>query len=342
MRKLCAGLLAFAALACLASPGARAQTIDAIKARGRLVCPVPTASNFGFLELDDRGNWRGMDTDLCRAVATALLGTPDKVTFSPVSWADRFTALQSGTLDIVVMSTGWTRARDARLGLLFTQPYFFGGAQLLVPSSLGAKSAKDLRNVTICAVAGTTVERNVGLYLTSLNAPYRMLTFEKGPDATAAYRSGRCEALANFGPQIAALRALEFTAAEHAILPDAISMEPQAMALRQNDVALWRVANWTLMALVQADMLGVTKDNADAMRAQADARPEVKFLLGATPGIGDGLGLRDTWALDVIKAVGNYGELYARSLGDKSPYQLPPGPNQPWNKGGLLFTPTFD
>ncbi|MFM0653543.1 transporter substrate-binding domain-containing protein [Paraburkholderia sediminicola] len=338
-----------AALACVgavaawsAPASAQSATLAKIKARGSLICPVPTSPYLGFFEVNSDGSWHGFDIDICKSIATAILGPNAKATFSAVSWADRFPALQSGSLDLIAMFTGWTRSRDAKIGLQFSQPYFFAGVRLMVPVSLKVKAVKELNGATICAAAGTTAVTDLVPYLASLKIKYKLLTFENSSDVASAYKSKRCDAMADAGAGLATMRASQLKIDEHVILPDAVSMEPISVAVRQGDDAFLDVVNWTLFALVQAQRLGITKDNVAARRADPNSSSEVKFLLGVTPGIGEGLGLPDSWAYNVIKANGNYGEIYDRNLGDKSPYKLPAGVNTLWNQGGLLYTPVFD
>ena len=325
-----------------ASTGAQAASPDTIKARGKLICPVPTSALPGFSELDSQGQWKGFDIDLCRSLATAILGTPDKAEFTAISWANRVPALQSGTIDAVIMLTGWVRSRDVKLGMQFTNPYFFGASQLMVPATLKVSSAKQLDGATICSVAGSTTTTNVDGYLRSLSVKHEMLTFEKTSDSTAAYKAGRCEAIAQYGPSNAFFRAAQLDVPGHVILPDMIGMEPESIAVKQGDDALLDMANWTLAALVQADILGITSKNVDAIAADSTSSPDQKRLLGVLPGVGDGFGLDDRWAYRVIKLNGSYGEMFDRDLGQGSPYKMVPGQNQPWTHGGLLFSPVFD
>ncbi|AXK65145.1 transporter substrate-binding domain-containing protein [Burkholderia sp. IDO3] len=322
--------------------GPNSPTLDRIKARGNLICPVPTSPYLGFFEVGSNGSWHGLDVDICKSIATAILGPNPKVSFSAVSWADRFPALQSGSIDLIAMFTSWTRSRDAKLGLQFSNPYLFAGVRLMVPASLKIKSAKELDGATICAVAGSTGDKQLVNYLRSLNVKYKMLTFENFTDVVSAYKNHRCDALSAAGPGLAVLRAGELKTPEQTILPDIVSMEPTSVAVRQGDDAFLDVINWTFGALIEAQRLGITQENVAAKRADRNSSAEVKYLLGVTPGVGEGLGLPDAWAYNVIKQMGNYSEIYARNLGDKSPYKLPPGQNTLWSQGGLLFSPTFD
>ncbi|ALL68413.1 Glutamate Aspartate periplasmic binding protein precursor GltI [Paraburkholderia caribensis MBA4] len=339
---LIAGAATVLASASAQAAGPNSPTLQRIKARGSLVCPVPTSPYLGFFEVGSNGSWHGLDIDICKSVATAILGPNPKVNFSAVSWADRFPALQSGSIDLIAMFTSWTRSRDSKLGFQFSNPYLFAGVRLMVPAALNVKSAKQLDGATICAVAGSTGDRQLVNYLRAINVKYKMLTFENFTDVVSAYKNKRCDALSAAGPGLAVLRAGELKTPEQVILPDVVSMEPISVAVRQGDDAFLDVVNWTFAALIEAQRLGITQANVDAKRSDPNSSAEVKYLLGASPGVGEGLGLSDAWAYDVIKQVGNYSEIYARNLGDKSPYKLPPGPNTLWTQGGLLYSPTFD
>lgn len=332
-----------AGLALLTVPAvAGAQTADRISENNRIVCAVPTSPYLGFLEVDDKGEWSGMDIDICRAIGVAILGPDAQVEFNALSWADRFAALQSGAVDVVAMATGWTRSRDAQLGLQFSLPYYFGGAQLMVHSNLGVAEAAELDGATICAAAGTTVERATAAYLASLGINYEMLTFENTSDRNAAYESERCQVLAGWGPGNAVMRATSLGVDAHTLLPDVISNEPISAVIAQGDQRMMDIVNWTISAMIAADTLGITSENAAAMRDADDALPTVRTLLGASPGFGEGLGLSDDWAFNVITQVGAYSEVFANNLGDNSPYGLPAGSNQAWTDGGILWAPSID
>lgn len=320
----------------------QSATIAKIKARGSIVCPVPTSPYLGFFEVAADGTWHGFDIDMCKAIGSAILGTDAKETFSAVSWADRFPALQAGTLDTIVMFTGWTRSRDTKLGFQFSAPYFFAGVRLMTQAPK-VKTAKDLSGATICTVAGSTADKDLVKYFGARNIKYKMLTFEKFSDATSAYKNKRCDALSGAGPGLAAILASpDMQGGTHMILPDAITMEPIGAVVRQGDEGFLDVINWTFAALLEAQRLGITKDNVTAMKADTSSSAEVKFLLGVSPGVGSGMGLTDSWAYDVIRKVGNYSEIYDRNLGKASPYKLPVGYNTLWNQGGLLYSPGFD
>ncbi len=321
---------------------AKSPTLQGVEDRGTLLCSGHNGSYFGFVEVNDKNEWKGLDIDLCRALTVAILGDADKNQIVPLSWAQRFPALQSGDVDVVIKATGWTMGRDTELGLQFSLPYFFGGAQIVVRKELGIDSVHGLDGGSVCVAAGTTIERIVADHLKSENIEHEMISFEKTAETIAGYQSGRCDAYAAWGPSIAVLLATQFEDAEtHVILGDKLSAEPIAAAMRQGDEEWVDIVNWMLAALMKAEELGVTSANADEMAANPP-NPTVARLLGSNPGIGERLGMRDTWALDMIKAMGNMEEIYHRNLGDNSPYKLERGLNNLWSNGGVLYTPILD
>lgn len=335
-----------AALACaLALPGAAAAvspTVEKIKERGTLLCSGHNGSYFGFVEVNDKNEWKGLDIDLCRAMTTAILGDPTKAQIIPLSWAQRFPALQSGDVDIIIKATGWTMGRDTELGLQFSLPYFFGGTQLMAHGDLGVTEAKDLEGGTVCVEAGTTIERIVADYMKTIGVEHNMVSYEKAAELRSAYLANRCDAFAGWGPNLAVLRATEIENPEsHVILDDQLSSEPIAAAMRQGDEEFVDVTNWMLAALLLAEEHNVTQANVDEMAANPP-NPTVARLLGATPGIGERLGLRETWAREMIAAVGNFAEIYDRNLGANSPYKLDRGLNNLWSHGGVLYAPILD
>ncbi len=321
---------------------AASPTVEAIQERGTLLCSGHNGSYFGFVEVNDKNEWKGLDIDLCRALTTAILGDPNKAQIIPLSWAQRFPALQSGDVDIIIKATGWTMGRDTELGLQFSLPYFFGGTQLMAHGDLGVTEAKDLEGGTICVEAGTTIERIVADYLKTLGVEHTMVSYEKAAELRSAYLANRCDAFAGWGPNLAVLRATEIDNPDaHIILSDQLSSEPIAAAMRQGDEDFVDVANWMLAALLLAEEHGVTKANVEEMAANPP-NPTVARLLGSTPGIGERLGLRETWAREMIAAVGNFAEIYDRNLGEGSPYKLDRGLNNLWSHGGVLYAPILD
>ena len=341
-----AALAAAASVACFAlqptAASAESATVKAIQDRGTLLCSGHNGSYFGFVEVNDKNEWKGLDIDLCRAMTTAILGDPSKAQIIPLSWAQRFPALQSGDVDIIIKATGWTMGRDTELGLQFSLPYFFGGAQLMAHGDLGISQAAELEGGTICVEAGTTIERIVADYMKVLGVEHNMVSYEKAAELRAAYLANRCDAFAAWGAFLAVLRATEIENPEaHVILQDQLSAEPIAAAMRQGDEAFVDVTNWMLSALLLAEEHGVTMANVEEMAANPP-NPTVGRLLGSTPGIGERLGLRETWAREMIAAVGNFGEIYDRNLGKDSPYKLERGLNNLWSHGGVLYAPILD
>ncbi len=321
---------------------AESATLKTVQDRGTLLCSGHNGSYFGFVEVNDKNEWKGLDIDLCRALTVAILGDPDKNQIVPLSWAQRFPALQSGDVDVVIKATGWTMGRDTELGLQFSIPYFFGGAQLMVRKELGISTASELGGGTVCVAAGTTIERIVADHLKAENVEHTMVSFEKTAEVIGAYKAGRCDAYAAWGPSIAVLLANQFEDADsHVILADKLSAEPIAAAMRQGDEDWVDIVNWMLAALIKAEELGVTSSNVDEMVANPP-NPTVARLLGVDAGMGERLGLRDTWAREMIAAMGNFAEIYDRNLGEGSPYKLERGLNNLWSNGGVLYTPILD
>ncbi|WP_191602124.1 amino acid ABC transporter substrate-binding protein [Marinomonas algicola] len=321
---------------------AASPTVQSIQERGTMLCSGHNGSYFGFVEVNDKNEWKGLDIDICHAVTTAILGDPEKAKIVPLSWAQRFPALQSGDVDIIIKATGWTMGRDTELGLQFSTPYFFGGTQVMAHADSGVQELKDLEGGTICVEAGTTNERLIADKMASLDIDYNIVSYEKSSEVTAAYQSGRCDAFGGWGPSLAVLRSNQMgDPSQNVILKDTLSNEPIAAAMRQGDDGFVDLVNWTLAALMIAEEHGVTQANVDDMAANP-VDPTVARLLGSTPGIGERLGLRETWAKDVIKSVGNFSEIYERNLGQNSPYKLERGFNNLWNNGGLLYSPILD
>jgi general L-amino acid transport system substrate-binding protein len=321
---------------------AKSKTLDAIKERGALLCTGHNGSYLGFAEVDDKGNWTGFDIDLCRALATAVLGAPDKLKIVPLSFAQRFPSIQSGDVDVIIKVTGWTMSRDTELGLQFSRPYLLGATQLMVHKSLGVKTASELNGATVCVAGGTSTERLAASYLTSIKVKYELVTYEKSEELRGAYFSKRCDAYAGWGPNLAVTRATgSKDPTEHVILPDVLAMEPESAGMRQGDDGWVDIVNWVFSALLDAELNGVTAANVEQMKSNPP-NPTVARLLGQTPGIGQRLDLRDTWAYDMIKAMGNYGEIFDRTLGKGSKYKLDRGVNALYKDGGVLYPLLLD
>lgn len=344
MKSKLAALAAVAGLSLSAALPAAAQTEDtltAIQERGSLLCTGHNGSYLGFAEVDDQGAWQGFDIEFCKALATAILGSPDALQVVPISWAQRFPAIQSGDIDVIIKVTGWTQSRDTELGLQYSRPYFIGPFYVMSQTELGASSIADLEGGVFCVNAGTTVERVLADYLEANSIDYEPLSFESGEELRSALYAGRCDAIAGFGPFLASTRVNAPDPEALTIIGDVIQLEPEGIVVREGDDALLDVINWMVSALLMAEQEGITRANVDDVRANPPS-PTIERLLGVSPGVGERLGLSDDWAYNVIKTVGNYGEIYDRTVGEGSRYQLLRGLNNLWNNGGLLYPLVLD
>lgn len=344
MKKILKNLAVAGAIALGSATAAQAQNqglLDTIIERDSLLCTGHNGSYLGFAEVDEKGAWQGFDIEFCKALATAILGSPDKLQIIPVSWAQRFPAIQSGDIDVIVKVTGWTQTRDTELGLQYSRPYFIGPFYVMSKTELQAKSIKDLEGGVFCVNAGTTVERVLTDYMETNKISYEPLAFEKGEELRAAFYGGRCDAIAGFGPFLSATRVNAENPDDFEILGDVIALEPEGIVVKQGEDDLLDVINWTVSAMLMAEENGITQANVDEMKANPPSAT-IERLLGVTPGVGARLGLKDDWAYNVIKTVGNYGEVYERTIGEGSRYKLPRGLNNLWNKGGLLYPLVLD
>jgi len=319
---------------------AESDTVNKIKERGKLACGVGQGQRYGFSAPNDQGRWEGMDADYCRVVAAAILGDAEAVNFVPLSAKQRFPALQSGEIDLLVRVTTWTLSRDTTVGLQFAGLNFFTGITFMVNKELGVSSALELDGASICVAPGSTQERVVSDFFSANNIQYTPIVIENQNEINEAYLSGRCDGIIGFTPGNAIIRAYSAENPEdHVILPENLAKEPLGPVVRQGDVEYYDIVNWAGFALLEAEELGVTSENVDEMRNSDD--PKIRRLLGVDPGVGEKLGLRETWAYDVIKNVGNYAEVFDRNLGDGSKLKLDRGLNRLWNDGGLLWAPPF-
>lgn len=337
-----------AALAALALVGGTAaahaengDTLKGVKERGQLNCPGDIGSYAGFAEVDDKGNWKGLDIELCRAISTAIFGDPAKANIVPIDWAQRWPALQSGDIDIVIKASGGTRSRDTELGLQFSMSYYLGTTKVMGHKELNLTSLKDADGGTICVPAGTSTERQVASYLEAKGIKMEIVAIEKNEEVEAAYFSGRCDTYAQWGPVLAIAASQSKDPSAHVLLPDVLALEPEVMIMRQGDDNWVDIANWTLSALLFAEQEGINSTNIDEIKANPPTAEIGKFL-GATPGVGANLGLGDDWAYNVIKKVGNFSEIFERSLGQGSPYKMPREMTALWKDGGVLFPLVFD
>jgi general L-amino acid transport system substrate-binding protein len=321
--------------ALMAAPAHAGKTLDAIKARGQVVCGVNTGLA-GFSAADSSGKWSGLDVDVCRAVAAATLGDAEKVKYVPLNAQARFTALQSGEIDVLSRNTTFSLTRDASLGLHDTVVTYYDGQGFMVPTKSKIKSAKQLKGQTVCVQSGTTTEKNLNDYSKANNLSIKPVVFEKVEAATGAYFSGRCIAYTTDASGLASVRNKEAKdPAEHMILPELISKEPLGPMVRRGDDEWFAIVKWVIYGLIEAEEYGITQANVDEMKSSAD--PVVQRILGTPEDTGKLLGLDKEWMARALKATGNYGEIFERNVGPKSPLGLPRGVNNQWNKGGLMY-----
>lgn len=336
MRKLHVTMAAAAAATLLAAGAAEAATVDEIKKNGVLKCGVSQGLP-GFSNPDDQGSWRGIDVDYCKALAAAILEDSSKVKYVPLSAKVRFTALQSGEVDILSRNTTWTLTRDTSLGINFVGVLYYDGQGFLVRKKLGVKSAKQLSGAAVCTNTGTTTELNITDYFRTNNMKYKVVAFENSNEVVAAYDAGRCDVFTTDRSGLAAERTKLKDPNAHMVLPEIISKEPLGPAVRQGDDQFANLARWTLNALITAEELGVTSENVDDMRANSK-NPEIRRLLGVQGDFGKPMGIDKDWAYRAIKQVGNYGEMYDRNV---KPLGLERGLNALWTQGGILYSPPF-
>jgi general L-amino acid transport system substrate-binding protein len=342
IRIISAALFAVAALFGSASAQAQ-QTLAQIKSRGVLNCGSNTGL-IGFGAPDPQGNWSGLDVEYCRAIAAAIFNDPTKVKFTPLSAKERFTALQSGEIDVLSRNTTWTMSRDTSLGLKFAGVTYYDGQGFMVnqaalkqKTGVDVKSALDLNGASVCTQTGTTTELNLADYFRANKMTYEVVAFEKNEEVLKAYQEGRCDAFTTDQSGLYAERLKFPDPAAHVILPEIISKEPLGPAVRQGDDAWFNVVKWTYYALLNSEELGVTQANVDQMKTSDN--PEIKRLLGAEGDFGKGIGLENDWVVRIIKGVGNYGEIFERNVGQGSPLKIARGKNALWSQGGLQYGP---
>lgn len=330
------GLLSALAVAISAPAMAQEKTLDAVKKRGVLNCAVNVGLP-GFSQPDDKGNWTGLDVDYCKAIAAAVLGDPNKVKFIPTTAKERFTALQSGEADVLVRNTTWSLARDSSLGLSFVGVNYYDGQGFMVKKSLGVTSAKELDGATVCVQTGTTTELNLADYFRSNNMTYQPVVFEKAAEIVQAYQAGRCDVFTTDASGLYGERLQMQNPDEHIVLPEIISKEPLGPSVRQGDSQWFTIVKWVHFALLNAEELGITQANVEQMKSSQN--PEIRRFVGAEGDFGQGLGLDNDWAVRIIKAVGNYGEIFDRNVGKNSRLKIERGLNALWNRGGLQYAP---
>lgn len=334
MKKL-AAFIALAA-AVVVTQSASAQTLKTVKERGILNCGSNgTLAGFGLP--DAQGNWTGLDVDLCRAIAAAVFNDAKKVKYVPLSAKDRFTALQSGEVDILARNTTWTSSRDTSLGLNFTGVNYYDGQGFLVRKSLKVNSALELNGASICVQQGTTTELNLADYFRAHNMQLKSVTFATANEAVKAYDAGRCDSYTSDASALYGERLRLANANDHIVLPEIISKEPLGPAVRHGDDQWFDVVKWVLYGMLNAEELNVTSKNVDEM-VKSD-NPEIKRLLGTEGNFGEQIGLTKDWVVRIVKQVGNYGESFERNVGQGSPLKIDRGLNRLWNKGGVQYAP---
>ena len=320
-----------------ATPAHAGKTIDAIKARGQVICGV-NPSLPGFAAADSQGNWTGFDVDFCKAVAATVLNDATKVKWTPLNASQRFAALQAGEIDVLSRNTTWTLTRDASLGLNFTGVTYYDGQGFMVTKKSKITSAKQLKGATVCVQSGTTTEKNLADYSKAMKLNMKPVVFETQEATNKAYFTGRCQVYTTDASGLASVRNKEATNPDdHLILPDLISKEPLGPSVRRGDDEWFAIVKWVVFALIEAEEYGITQANVDQMKSSTD--PVVQRILGTSEDTGKLLGLDKEWAYRAIKAVGNYGEMFERNVGPKSTLKLPRGANNLWSKGGLIYAP---
>ena len=320
-----------------AMPAAAGPTLDKAKAAGGISCGVPTGVP-GFAQPDTQGKYAGFDIEFCRAISAALFGDPEKVKYVPLTAQQRFTALQSGEVDVLSNNTTWTLSRDTQLGFNFGPVVFYDGQGFMVPKKLGVKTAKELNGATICVQPGTTTELNLADYFRANKMEFKPVVIEKVDEIYAAFFSGRCDVMTGDATALGAQRiGRASNPDDYVVLTERISKEPLAPVVRHGDEEWHDIVVWVVFALMEAEEKGITQKNVDEM-AKSEA-PDIKRMLGTTPGMGKALGLDEKWAHNAIKAVGNYGEIFDRHLGLGSPLKIERGHNNLWTKGGLIYAP---
>jgi general L-amino acid transport system substrate-binding protein len=315
---------------------ASAQTLKTVKDRGQLSCGVSQGLP-GFSTPDDKGNWTGLDVDICRAIAAAIFNDATKIKFVPLSAKDRFTALQSGEIDVLSRNTTWTLSRDTSLGANFTGVTYYDGQGFLVKKSLKVNSALELNSASVCVQTGTTTEQNLADYFKGNNMKYEVIAFASADETIKAYESGRCDVFTSDVSQLYAERLKLANPADHVVLPEVISKEPLGPMVRHGDDQWFDIVKWTLFAMVGAEELGMNQKNVDEV-AKSD-KPEIKRAVGTDGNLGEQLGLTKDWLVRIVKAVGNYGESFERNVGSGSKLGIARGLNNLWSKGGIQYAP---
>lgn len=326
-------------LVLLATGGmAVAGTLDEVRARGVLTVGV-NGGVAGFSIPDEKGVWKGLDVDTAKAIAAAVFGDANKVKYVALTAVQRLPALQSKEVDVLCRNTTATLTRETVNGLNFAHVNYYDGQGFLIPKKLGVKSAKQLKGATVCVLPGTTTEMNAADYFRKNGMPWKPLVIDSNTELNKAFFAGRCDCLTSDASQLAAIRSVAPNPGDYIILPEIISKEPLSPAVRHGDDQWYDIVNWSVMALIEAEELGITSKNVDEMLKSAD--PQIQRFLGVSPGFGKALGLDEKWAYNIIKQVGNYGEVFDRNVGPKTPLMLERGLNDLWTRGGIMYAIPF-
>jgi general L-amino acid transport system substrate-binding protein len=331
-----ASFIAIAAAATFMTGAASAATLDDVKAKGFIQCGVTTGLA-GFAAPNDKGVWEGFDVDFCRAMSAAVFGDPNKVKYTPTTAKERFTALQSGEIDVLARNTTWTLSRDVNLGFEFVGVNYYDGQGFMVKKSLGVSSAKELDGARVCLQSGTTTELNLADYFAANGMKYDSVLFDTSDEVREAYIKDTCDVYTTDQSGLYAQRSVISDPENHIVLPEVISKEPLGPLVRHGDNAWGDIARWTLNTLVISEEMGLTAANVDKMKGSKN--PSVQRLLGTSGDLGKQLGLDAAWAYNIVKSVGNYGEVFEKHLGQATPLKISRGLNELWSKGGILYAP---
>ena len=332
--KLCLITIAIISMAGVAMAG----TLEDVKAKGFIQAGA-NGDLVGFSKPDEKGVWRGLDVDTARAIAVAVFGDANKVKFTPLTAKTRFTALQSGEIDVLTRNCTQTLGRDTALGLDFCQVNYYDGQGFLIPKKLGVKSAKELDGAAVCVLPGTTTELNVADYFRANGLKMSPVVIENTAELRKAFFAGRCDVLTSDASQLASTRTVAPNPKDYIILPEIISKEPLAPAVRHGDNKWKDIVNYSVLTLINAEELGITSKNVDKMLKSKD--PKIMRFLGVTPGNGKALGLDEKFAYNIIKQIGNYGEIFERNVGVNTNLRIERGLNALWTNGGLMYSPPF-
>lgn len=332
-----ASFFAVAATATFMATAATAATLDDVKAKGFIQCGVTTGLA-GFAAPNNEGKWEGFDVDFCRAMSAAIFGDPDKVKYTPTTAKERFTALQSGEIDVLARNTTWTFSRDVKLGFEFAGVNYYDGQGFMVKKKLGVKSGLELDGARVCVQSGTTTELNLADYFTANGMKYDSVVFDSADEVREAYLKDTCDVYTTDQSGLYAQRSVVPNPDDHVILPEIISKEPLGPLVRHGDNEWGDIARWTLNAMIDAEGLGVTSQNVDDLKANTK-NPSIQRMLGTSEDLGSQMKLSADWAYNIIKMVGNYGEVFERNLGKSTPLNIERGLNAQWNKGGILYAP---